>query len=351
MGAWIAAATILSTLTVCALTWVWSPSAEDCRRATVWMESRTTYAFPVDEGDTLFCPTLSVPMFDTERFGRADSIGTSIVHSAFFISYDGCLIAPAEDDNLPTTDSIRSLLKQERIRLTHLSDALTHQLQELAYYGRTHSATDDGYTEVMTYGTELAERKGRLDSLLHLVEKLEETAAPQPEIHRRYRIGMPAGMEREAHATFIACHRRTSPADGLALYQTANRTLPRDCRCIRLPFWRRFVKTMPTGLVHMVAIYLQAYDTDSIRPAMATWLPLPCEYRYLCEHFPSSADGGLIIGRHGWPAGIYARHRSIPLATAFLLQHRHRPFWQRWKEETVAGWKRLSPEQGKEVRP
>ena len=69
----------------------------------------------------------------------------------------GRLVVPASvflqaADSL-SADSVRSLLLKEKERLGVLAGEQKEAVKELEYYARTHSVVDDGYNDVMRYGS------------------------------------------------------------------------------------------------------------------------------------------------------------------------------------------------------
>lgn len=334
---------ISGIVAVCLAEWFSQPTEEDIRRATVWMECRTTYAFPVSETDTLFCADLSVPLFDISHARQADASYQLRRYTAFFVSYDGCLIAPAKDEVLPPDDSLRSLITGERKRLSRLSDILSRQLQELAYYEQTHSITDDGYTEVMTFYTQLSHKKQCLDSLVGSIGLMERQGIPVPEVRHSYIIRIPNGTEEP-------CYRQTKPIEGMAVYRLQTRMLPTECNRIRPSLRTLLFRNIPDGLLHLSAFCQYTETTDRNIPEEPAWITLPYENGHFRMDLPPSADGAPVMHK-GILTGIYRQDTCIPATTAVTVIRAHRPFWKRWKEELAACRRRFRYKSSKDKQP
>lgn len=333
---------ICGIFATCLAEWFSQPTEEDFCRATVWMECRTTYAFPISGTDTLFCADLSAPLFDISHARQADTSYRFRRHTAFFVSYDGCLIAPAEDEALPPNDSLRNLITGERKRLSRLSDILSRQLQELAYYEQTHSITDDGYTEVMTFYTKLSHKKQCLDSLVSNIELMERQGIPVPEVRHSYIIRIPNGAEE-------SCYRQTKPIEGLAVYRLQTRMLPPECNRIRPSLRTILSRNIPDGLLHLSAFCQYTETTDRDIPEEPAWITLPYENGRFRMDLPSSADGAPVI-RKGKLTGIYQQGTCIPATIAGTVIRAHRPFWRRWKEELAACRRRFRYKSPKDIQ-
>ncbi len=307
------------------------------------MECKTTYAFPVSKADTLFCADLSAPLFDISHARQADVSFRLRKHTAFFVSYDGCLIAPAEDEALLLDDSLRSLITRERERLCRLSDILSHQLQELAYYEQTHSIADDGYTEVMTFYTKLNQKKQCLDSLLGSIGQMERQGIPVPEVRHSYIIRTPDGAEEP-------CYRQTKPIEGLAVYRLQNRMLPPACSRIRPSLCALLFRNISDGLLHLSAFCQHTETTDRSIPEEPAWITLPYENGRFRIKLPASADGAPVV-RKGMLTGIYRQDTCIPATTVETVIRAHRPFWRRWKEEVAACRRRFRYKSSNDIQP
>ena len=169
---WLAASAV--AVLVLGLLFFFPTSVGRQLRGVCLVECRSHYAVAVRPGDTLFFS--GVPA-DTLLHGMtiyADSATTTGHRTGFFCSNDGLLLTAADlhrgrparlDDR-----RLRPLLEKEHKRLLHLKEVYARQSDELDYYARTHTVTDEGYNDVMAFRSCLVRHRSRLDSLLTLFD-------------------------------------------------------------------------------------------------------------------------------------------------------------------------------------
>ena len=122
--------------------------------ATCLVEARMWYVAENGAGDSVCIAVTDGHTTDAE--GRLCHVDTTCV-SGVFVSGNGRLVVPASvflqaADSL-SADSVRSLLLKEKERLGVLAGEQKEAVKELEYYARTHSVVDDGYNDVMRYGS------------------------------------------------------------------------------------------------------------------------------------------------------------------------------------------------------
>lgn len=141
--------------------------------ATCQVETRLWYVAENGQGDSI-----RIAVSDghtTDAMGRSCYADTTHA-SGVFVSESGCLVAPASiflqaTEVLPS-DSLRNLLLKEKARLQTLAKEQKEAVKELEYYARTHSVIDEGYNEVMHYGSLTYDRQKKTDSLVCLIDTL-----------------------------------------------------------------------------------------------------------------------------------------------------------------------------------
>ncbi|MCM1108651.1 MAG: hypothetical protein NC388_06300 [Clostridium sp.] len=308
-------------------------SDEGWEQAVVWMECRTTYAFAGAEGDTLFCSSLSIPLFDIEHARRPDRAGRSRMHTAIFVSGDGCLIAPAPADTLPSADSLNRLLTHERERLARLHKVMDGQLDELDYYARTHSTVDDGYTDVMSYRTALQLKRDRLDSLRYILDHVSVL----PTIRHEHHVYPDDDSLPATEAPAMECAQLTQATDGLALFGIRTHRLPSGRQRAGLPLWA----PAPEGLCRLWAFCHYCAPNRSTLPRRARPIRMAMKERRPDYRLPHSADGTPVVRQGRW-AGVYLQGTCVDLSTIRHIIREHRPWWKETAVDIQYLWERLT---------
>lgn len=138
-----------------------------------------------------------------------------------------------------SADSVRSLLLKEKERLGVLAGEQKEAVKDLEYYARTHSVVDDGYNDVMRYGSGVEARQKDVDSLRSLIDSV--LAGKYLKVHLRHETSVafaevrgwiaPGKAEVKKQRMAATCIRRNKQ---LALLQTANGRLPQNASFVSL---------------------------------------------------------------------------------------------------------------------
>ena len=177
----------------------------------------------------------------TDAMGRIAYADTTSASGAF-VSACGHLVAPATvflaADSL-TPDTLRALLSRERQRLHALAKEQKEAVKELEYYARTHSVADDGYNEVMRYGTLTAARMKNADSLAAVIDTMLAGYSARARLHRTITVKtVRAEKWRGANRVQVLLqHTEAKYLRGnknLVLLQTDNHRLPQGAAYISL---------------------------------------------------------------------------------------------------------------------
>lgn len=208
--------------------------------ATCMVEARMWYVAENGAGDSVCIAVTDGHTTDAE--GRLCHVDTVCV-SGVFVSGNGRLVVPASvflqaADSL-SADSVRSLLLKEKDRLGVLAGEQKEAVKELEYYARTHSVVDDGYNDVMRYGSGVEARQKDVDSLRCLIDSV--LAGKYLKVHLRHETSVafvevrgwiaPGKAEVRKQRMAATCIRRNKQ---LALLQTANGRLPQNASFVSL---------------------------------------------------------------------------------------------------------------------
>lgn len=187
---------------------VWPESGPDVARSLVKVEATLGYELAAG-GDTLV----------------VDSCRQTV--AGLYVSRRGHVVAPLAlgPDSVPAGCLARRL-SAEAARGRADSARLSAQLEQLDYYARTHTARDEGYTDVMTCRAGLAAEQAAVCARLARIGRLAARRLRPARARRSFRIYSvtPAGRGR---ADCTVSEARLEAADsGLVLLQAAGSSLP-----------------------------------------------------------------------------------------------------------------------------
>lgn len=264
---WIA--TTAAAALVLGLLMFFPVSVERQLRGVCLVECRSHYAVAVRPGDTLFFSGIPA---DTLLHGiaiYADSATTVSRRTGFFCSNDGLLLTSADlHRGRPARlndKRLRPLLEKEHGRLLHLKEIYARQSDELDYYARTHTVTDEGYNDVMAFRSHLERHRSRLDSLLSLFDEALRQKRLEGVREDRYEVTY---RQMADSGKLLAC---SIPADAVATPDTSVLVLQLRSRLL------------PDGAFRFVPYLLS--------PSFWTPRPLPGQlFGYLLYDVPSEGD-------------------------------------------------------------
>lgn len=349
--------------------WLYPPSQERCLRGIALVEVDECYELPLGPGDTLFFKSARADAgLDGASMRRDSSLGRRQA-TGFFISPSGCLVTDAavwgEESVCLASDTLRICLRAEEARLARLRRVVSGQLEELAYYKRTHTVIDDGYNPVMDYYEHLHRRILRLDTLWKAVQRAMRLERPEATLRRRAAVryaapltdepgaaapassapndadeALAAAESRACRATADAvwpCRLERLDSGGLALFRLEAGVLPAGAYRFRPS---RFWGLWPVSPRRNVALLGYPYyklpaEADSLRPVA---LSLRVQKgRFSLSPFPLSA-GAPVRGVLGRVVGVNAGGRFVPVADVCRLRGEYAPFWRRWADNVQAWW-------------
>lgn len=216
-------------IVVCLALYFLPPSLKRQAEAACLIECRSRYTIVTTEKDTLRFSPLMVSEGKNYTAYELDSTMLVRLCSGSFISNSGHVVTSAAltafaPDTL-SKEETHALLTENLQALNHLCTYTDKQIEELDYYARTHSVTDEGYTAVMDVGTDIRQRRQQLDSLHHLLSQaLQEKAQAVLEadftIYHQTRAD--SGKIRSTYGKGLLL----AQSDSLMLLQTAEQMLP-----------------------------------------------------------------------------------------------------------------------------
>lgn len=239
----------------------------------------------------------------------------TILRTAFFTDPRGLAqTAPLDTARWDTARTLRHL-HRERRRLAARSRHLHGQLEEIAYYERTHSVSDEGYHQVMALLPALRREAASTDSLQALVALALESDFPPPYVRRSLTLTFRPTEARTpvrlpCEAEDAARGRLRLAAGGLP---AGAQFLPMGL--LRLPSPRR-----------LALGYLSWWTQrpDSLLPAPV--VPV--------DTLPALAEGSPVVDGWGRLRGVYAQGSPRPLPA--------RPLSPRlWAQAWLQGWRNL----------
>ena len=208
--------------------------------ATCMVETRMWYVAENGKGDSV-CIAVG-DGHTTDDMGRLCHVDT-VCTSGVFVSANGRLVVPAsvflQADDALSADSVRGLLMREKARLEVLAVEQKEAVKELEYYARTHSVVDDGYNEVMQYGSLVKTRQRDVDSLRCLIDSV--LSGPQLRMRLRHEVAVmvaevqgwttPGKALVGRRRVAAKCVRRNKE---MALLQTVSGRLPQNASFVSL---------------------------------------------------------------------------------------------------------------------
>lgn len=183
----------------------WLGRSDSPLHTLVEVESRSVYEVSSEGGDTVyFSPATILPNDTTEllTYFDYDADSAAVVHKTkgFCTGRDGEVqtVAPVMREEIEG-DTLRMMLNRELKRLEEVAEWMHHQVRELDYYARTHTAVDAGYTEVMTFGDSHRTRSAHLDSTLIVLRRIVKANDTKACLCTQYKVnGVPVRLDRKS---------------------------------------------------------------------------------------------------------------------------------------------------------
>lgn len=304
---------VLALLVIAAVWWVGLRPISLNRQldAVCRVEAVMCYALPLENGDTLHISVRDRRLTDD----NGDPVRPDTVRqNGMFVSGVGHVVTSTAlfrgaPDSI-ADDSLRTLLWVERQRLAVLSAQKAEAVKELDYYARTHTVTDDGYNEVMTYKDATDRQSHLVDSLLALVTAVLEKGESALEARLCYSLNVTAtvpvvladGITPTQTRTCQSAAVRLARRADLLLLQTLNSDLPPSGTYFQL--WHTDVA--PAGRLLLASL------TDSMLPDA-----LPLDSAFFLS--PSHVEGGAVTDRRGQLLALRTASRDVPLSEVRTL--------------------------------
>lgn len=232
------AATVGIILCGCLLFWPTSERA--CREGVAETVTVSWYELGVPGGDTLYFNVLRTDStlggLSTER----ETAQREFRANAFFISYSGRLLTAADSVTRPERLNRETLLpalqKESRLVSVRLA-GFRRMLEEMEYYGRTHSVVDEGFHEVMAHNEWVKAQCGELARCKQALDRLLAAGGEDAYLREERTLRIHARAGRGADEVSVACRRLSQRSGGPSVWQAAGGKLPDGCRRFRLnPF-------------------------------------------------------------------------------------------------------------------
>ena len=148
---WVATVGII----LCGCLLFWPTSERACREGVAEAVTVSWYELGVPGGDTLYFNVLRTDSTLGGLSAERETAQREFRANAFFISYSGRLLTAADSVTRPERLNREGLLpalqKESRLVSVRLA-GFRRMLEEMEYYGRTHSVVDEGFHEVITNG-------------------------------------------------------------------------------------------------------------------------------------------------------------------------------------------------------
>lgn len=295
----IAYGAALTVLLLAVLAWRFAPALQEhAAEASCRVQTQAWYALPAGRSDTLYLTLRDDSL--QEAATRSQAVASATDLSGFFISYEGHAVTTdsivgGHPDRLSQTQLAARLQRLDTLLKVRLAAGRAEQ-KELDSYARTHTATDDGYNEVMAYRAKLEDSLKAKEQTLAVLQKALSLKNPTARLQTRIVLNVPArGVNVRAHIA-----RRQG---GLVLLAPDSLGLPAGCKRFALrPSW---LSPAPKQLVAFNDI-----GGATATPEAATLSPGAA--------ILDAAEGGAYIGRWGHLAGI--RRKGKCTGTEPLLQ-------------------------------
>lgn len=273
------------------------------------VECRSHYSVVTARKDTLRFSPLMLSEGKHYSAYALDSASLTRNCSGCFISNSGHVLTSAmltsfAPDTLSAEETHR-LLAQQQHALQKMGAYTDKQLDELDYYARTHSVTDEGYTAVMEVKEAIQHRRQQLDSLqLLLSNALQQKAEAvlETEFKIYHQTLTDSGKILSTYGKGLLLARK----DSLLLLQTAEQVLPSEANyfspSLLSPEWVTH-KNWARRALGFFSYKPSTKNLPSLLPhVFPAHLPLPtvCEGAAVCNVF-GELTGIIIDGKvAGW---------------------------------------------------
>ena len=284
-------------------------------------------------GDTLRMSLREGRLTDAE--GNA-FVGDTTRATGLFVSAEGhvvtsdAVVGGAQDSLAP--EPVRELLVKERDRLSALAEQKAEAMEELAYYERTHTVTDDGYNEVMDYKARTEEQSCYVEKLVATLDSLISTSTPRAARLRselRVTTVIPTEWEDDDRTprSSVAYKDRAmvlERADGMMLLQTRQCATPE--RATHFALWAE--TAWPSGDKILMAWMDEAGMADVMTNDSAF------------SQMPQVLEGAALTNARGALAGIRIGDSNVPLTMVRNLCRKHMGAFGWWWANALADVRR-----------
>lgn len=294
------------------------PRLEQQLSALCRVEACIVYSLSTAEGDTLFFSAATDSTLTGLSTQRKSAASDTVRRMGFFVSETGDVVtALTEKSVVPTEETFKKILTNEKQRLTRLHRILTEQKEELEEYAHTHSVSDEGYNEVMTLREKHIRRHAETDSLLRMTERILSS-----DIHFRIR----------REETFTVRHICPDDSGHTSLYCLPARCVARQDGLLLLgtkgemPPFSTYLSVFLLSPRHWCPLpdrlFLGLSQTALEAPDAVMLLPDAIEVKAL-DGCPYTADGSAVINRLGQLTGIVSDGRIHDASAVARLLYGH----------------------------
>ena len=339
--AWAATVGII----LCGCLLFWPVSEKACRDGVAEAVTVSWYELGVPGGDTLYFNALRADSTLTGLSTERETAKCEFRANAFFISYSGRLLTAADSvarpERLNREDLLPALQKEARLLSVRLA-GFRRMLEEMEYYGRTHSVVDEGFHEVMAHNEWVKAQCGELARCKQALDSLLAAGGEDAYLREERTLRIHAGAGRAADGGTVVCRRLAQRPGGPSVWQAAGGKLPDGCRRFRLnPF--------PYGWFHFLSPYYTwwghwGWPGAAPRRQKNEASPVSIRMEDGCPEIPlvQGAEGAPVFGPWGNLNGMWAGGRFYPAAGLYALSLSHSSWpecvWEDLKA-WVSGWR------------
>lgn len=330
---------------LCGCLLFWPTSERACREGVAEAVTVSWYELGVPGGDTLYFNVLRTDSTLRGLSTECETAQREFRANAFFISYSGRLLTAADSVTRPKRLNRETLLpalqKESRLVSVRLA-GFRRMLEEMEYYGRTHSVVDEGFHEVMAHNEWVKAQCGELARCKQALDRLLAVGGEDAYLREERMLRIHAGAGRGADEVSVACRRLAQRPGGPSVWQVAGGKLPDGCRRFRLnPF--------PYGWFHILSPYYTwwghwGWPGAASRRQEAEASPVSIRMKDGCPEIPliQGAEGAPVFGPWRNLNGMWVGDRFYPSAGLYALSLSHASWpecvWEDLKA-WVSGWR------------
>lgn len=242
---WTVAVTLATVVAFCA--WLFRPVPETaCRSGVALACTRSWYVLSMPDADTLYFRSFDADGLPVGLALNVAEVQHEFQADAFFVSYSGRIVTAAdtvEASPIPEVNALYAGLETVRGRLVCQQNEHRILLDEMAYYERTHTVTDEGFHAVMEHKERVELRLATLERMKPVLDKALSERSALVRLHRTYTLYYKLQGEPKRKWHEIDCRRVAEQSGGVAVWQTVSWTLPEGVARFRLNPW-------PYGVFH-----------------------------------------------------------------------------------------------------